>query len=79
MSVVCSKEGQWDAIKILLGTISITLKFNLYMEVMISIQDGAAGSTDRLSLNLNGLGASLLIKKLLFKKDKPRSSNHYLE
>ena len=50
--MVCSKDGPWTAIKILLGTISIPLKFNLYMEVMISVQDGAAGSTDRLSLNL---------------------------
>ena len=52
MSVVCSKDGQWDAIQILLGAISIPLKFNLYMEVMISVQDGAARSTDRLSLNV---------------------------
>ena len=45
------------------------------MEVMISIQDGTAGSTDRLSLNLNGqtikeVKTSLMENERLLKTSK---------
>ena len=54
MGVVGIRKNQWAAIKILFQTSLSPLGVYSYMEVTKSVQDGIVGSTDRLSLNLNG-------------------------